>query len=293
MPYSKTNVAGVVVLYNSPAGVIQNIASYVDQIDKLFVIDNSEQEDLSRNHLIKSSFENIHYEWNGGNKGVAFALNRGARLAIQSGYKFLLTMDDDSATPPLMIHNMLNFINTNETKPLGLLAPNYTKDNDNEEEFQSVLFTITSGNLLMLDVYLNIGGFRDDFFIDHIDNDYCLRLNRSNYLVIRMNRVNLTHKIGTRQKMLLFERKVMVHNRQRLYYYTRNGLVLLKKWGLTYPSFLRHYIRYTLLNVLKIFLFRKYRGGFFYLSRGFFDGATSKMGAWDSKSSFSFFKASR
>ena len=75
-------VAAIVVLYNPENTVINNLNSYVYQVDKLYVIDNS---DNVNNYLVKQimSIKGVDYTWNKKNLGIAQALNLGARKAIE------------------------------------------------------------------------------------------------------------------------------------------------------------------------------------------------------------------
>ena len=55
---------------------------------------------------------------------------------------------------------------------------------------------MTSGNLLSLKAFKSVGRFHDDFFIDYIDIEYCIRMNYNNYDVIRINDIVLEHDEG-------------------------------------------------------------------------------------------------
>ena len=73
-------IAGVVVLYNPREDVLGSIGSYISQIEVLFAVDNSEHPDPAVTDRIRNA-GNVVYLWNGGNAGIAAALNIGA-----SGY---------------------------------------------------------------------------------------------------------------------------------------------------------------------------------------------------------------
>ena len=55
---------------------------------------------------------------------------------------------------------------------------------------------ITSGSLLALAVFRRVGPMREDFFIDAVDFQYCLRLRRHGYKVIETLLPTLIHPIG-------------------------------------------------------------------------------------------------
>ena len=69
----KTNVASVVVLYNPGIHVINNIKSFVNQVDKLFIVDNSERVNAEIVEQI-NRLSHTEYIFNKSNLGIASAL---------------------------------------------------------------------------------------------------------------------------------------------------------------------------------------------------------------------------
>ena len=102
-------IAAVVVLYNPNQDNIDNINRYLNIIDKIYVVDNSED-----NIIRISDSEKIKYIKYGENKGMAKALNEGSINAINDGYKWLLTMDQDSKITEENIKDMLDYLDKNQ-----------------------------------------------------------------------------------------------------------------------------------------------------------------------------------
>ena len=98
-------LAGVVVLYEPGDCVLNNINSYIDSLETLYIVDNS-----SSNNSKKFKGKKIRYIYNKGNLGIAEALNIGAKRAIKDGYKWLLTMDQDSCFDKYSIGKMVVFL---------------------------------------------------------------------------------------------------------------------------------------------------------------------------------------
>ena len=65
-----SDYAGLVVLYNPDRNVIENIQSYIRQLSKLYVVDNSE---VCKNKIIENikAFNNSKYIFNSENLGIA------------------------------------------------------------------------------------------------------------------------------------------------------------------------------------------------------------------------------
>ena len=147
-------------------------------------------------------------------------------------------MDDDTATPDSMISDMIKFWNS-YSEPLGILSGVHHYKQDNLD-YRPLLYTLTSGNLLNLSAYESIGRFCDDFFIDHVDHDFCIRLNNAGYQVIELPKIHLNHKLGYSEKVKVGPWTLRTYGTNapiRLYYYTRNGIYVSRKYFNQYPSF--------------------------------------------------------
>ena len=55
---------------------------------------------------------------------------------------------------------------------------------------------ITSGNLLSLRAFDTIEPFMDDFFVDHVDNEYYLMARAKGYYVIVTSKPIMEHRLG-------------------------------------------------------------------------------------------------
>jgi len=259
----KDNIAGLVVLYNPDHNVIGNIQSYISQLSMLYVVDNSE---VCNNKIIDviKEYNNSKYIFNGENLGIAKALNMGAEEAIKQDFKFLFTFDQDSKATPRMIETMISFLKENDYSSIGILSPfqdnkGYKKPPTNK--ITKVSNIATSGNLLNLDAYKQVGAFLDEFFIDYVDVEYCLRLNNRGYKVLRINDAILIHNLGNIVKRRFIFRNVAVtnHSPLRLYYKTRNRFYVLKKYKYKFPLFSMYNFFRLFMETLKVLCFENER----------------------------------
>ena len=189
-----SKIASVVVLYNPDANVYNNINSYIRQVDRLYIVDNSE---LDNSFLITKIHcpEKTEYIWNKTNIGIAAALNIGAKLALEKKFDYLLTMDQDSEASPFLVSNLLECFS--QDSQIAVVSPilqhrigRKIKDKKTKS-CEEVLSTWTSGNLVDLSKFQKIGGYREDFFIDYVDHDFCLRLNKMGFKVYVCNKTFL------------------------------------------------------------------------------------------------------
>ncbi len=55
---------------------------------------------------------------------------------------------------------------------------------------------ITSGSFVQLDILREIGGFKDELFIDSVDDEYCMRARDHGFAIIEATAFGTEHKIG-------------------------------------------------------------------------------------------------
>jgi rhamnosyltransferase len=253
MAYS-FKIAGVVVLYQPTAAVVSNIQTY------LWIVDNSE---VPQPEIIQqiTAITKAEYLALPENPGLARALNVGARKALAIGADFLLTMDQDSQATPDMLPKMLQYLATQDLSRLGILTPYHLTPSgivpDQARPYNEVQSAMTSGNLLNLSAYLNVGPYLEDLFLDYVDNEYYLRLNLHGYKVIQLNDAFLLHNWANIYKIqfLNFNTYTLNYLPLRWYYITRNLFYVVNRYGKIFPTFCRQHLLFFFKNVIKIMLF--------------------------------------
>lgn len=224
---SSKNIAAVVVTYNCDVSDFKkSLDSYKNYVDCVYICDNSDNIDLNA----LESESNIVYISMNGNKGIAAALNMGCKRAWEQGYKWILTMDQDSR----FLSNIDSYIqscNNVENKNVVLFCPEYRfhdeiRVTETATEEYYVKKSIQSGCFLDLGIFLKLGGFLEKYFIDYVDYEYCRRLLKSGYTLKKIPSVLLAHKRGS-----LCSRNVLGKNYTfafssptRVYYQTRNSI---------------------------------------------------------------------
>ncbi len=240
MPSHSPRIAAVVVLYGPGPEVLENIRTWAGQVELVYALDNTEELGGVKGTFAQrlAVLENVVYLSQGENVGIARALNIGAELARTAGYDCLLTMDQDSRGDDGLVANLLACRGAGEGVAPGIVAPFHVtravRRPPPAAEYSEAMTPMTSGCLLDLAAWRDVGPFRDDFFIDFVDNEYCLRLRRSGYRVVRANRAILTHEVGeiTRHGPLIATN----HSPLRRYYKTRNRFVVFREYLRTFPG---------------------------------------------------------
>jgi len=252
-------IAGIVVLYNPPADFIDNVQRYLNAIDRLYVVDNSETDAQPRAAQFSNS-PKIRYISNGRNLGIARALNQGAERALNDGFDLLLTMDQDSLVTPGMIRTMLLCLEKNDLSEIGILSPVQVfvthQNRPIDIACEDILTTMTSGNLLNLKAYQSVGPFLDKLFIDYVDYEYCMRLRLHGFRVLRANNATLYHKLGSITEYRLPFKQFALGNHPpiRRYYITRNKFYLYRNYRRYFPEFFRPFFKLLFYEIVTILL---------------------------------------
>jgi len=276
-----SEVAGVVILYNPKIDYLKNINSYCNKIDKLYIIDNSNI--LNKefyNKLLEGLCKNVEYLKQKQNKGIAFGLNLGAKKALSEGYRWILTMDQDSKFENDDLNKMLNYIKNNNTNKLGILSPFYSTSLNliDHKQNKYPLVTMTSGNLINLDIFKEVGGFEEKLFIDEVDHDYCYKIRKNGYKILQLNNVILNHNLGKNSKQVNFFGKNLLisnHNHIRKYYIIRNKLYTSNK----FPQYTNSFFKSLLIEFIKVIFYEKNKfKKILYMLKGIKDYKVNKFG---------------
>jgi rhamnosyltransferase len=251
-------IAGVVVLYNPNDRISKNILSYIDFIDKLYVIDNTPKKN---NRRLLPKNKKIFYKPNNKNLGIAASLNIGVKEALEDNYEWLLTMDQDSNFQGDNLPKMIKWLEKNHKKNIGLISP-WHELNIGLKKPKNIdypLTVMTSGNIINLDAYKTIGGYKDYLFIDCVDFEYCLNLQSNGYKIVRLNKIELKHELGN-IKVDKFLFKNVTHSNHsyiRRYYIVRNSFIVGKMYKNKFPEFYKIIMREIRRDIIKIIIIEK------------------------------------
>jgi len=250
------NIAAVFVLYNPDENLIENINSVISQVDKIYLIDNSENElRISLKEYIESE-KKILYKQLNKNLGIAEALNIALKHAEDDNFQFLLTLDQDSKTSENMVAQLYEVISKDDKIAL-VTAKHYDPSQHKIDINQSVVeifYTMTSGNLIRISAARSVGGFDSKLFIDHVDHEFCLRLKANGFQLKRVNYSILFHKLGKSKtiRILGINFYPSFHNPIRIYYRTRNRLYVDNKYKKIFPDYVKEDLRHFLRELFDI-----------------------------------------
>jgi rhamnosyltransferase len=242
-PPARGQVCAVVITFHPDSGFPARLNHIVPQVGATVIVDNGSSEAGSTMLRELSAGPSLTVVYNFENLGIARALNIGVQRALADGYSWALLLDQDTQVDDDMVDRLLAthasclgervaVIGSRFRDSVGLSIDPRRLDARSEhwEEVESV---ITSGSLLSLRAYAAIGPFRDEFFIDYVDTEYCFRARAAGYRVIETLRPLMSHTLGapTSHKLLWTTQWTTNHSPDRRYYIARNNTVLLREYG--------------------------------------------------------------
>lgn len=256
MEIMNVKLAGVVILYHPDTDVWHNIQSYILSVEKLYVIDNTEQPDLSVVNPIKNQ-PKIQYNAFHENKGIAYALNYALMKARSEGYTFLLTMDQDSSFTQSNISAYIEKIKESENSPNDIVsyAVNYGPLDESKLANQIITYYITSGSVLNVEEAIALGMFDENLFIDQVDSEFAYRARIKKKYIITFFDIYMQHHLGNTEWYHIgpYQFAILNHGPIRKYYIFRNLIYVMKK----YPFLKYAYCKCIIKELVKILFFEK------------------------------------
>lgn len=229
------DISAGIVLYNPDIDRLkENINAIINQCTHIYLIDNGSDNINNISDLLEEYNDlKITVIYNQKNMGIASALNQLTEAAKKDNFNWILTLDQDSVSPLNIIKEFKKYINKNN---VGMLCPvicdrNKDKIIKAEEGYIEVKECITSGSLLNINAWDEIGGFDDNMFIDGVDFDICYRLRQASYRILCVQSVVLLHELGHIEYHRFLFWKVIVKNHSafRKYYIARNIIYIARK----------------------------------------------------------------
>lgn len=255
-------IGAVVVLYHPDAHCLDRILVWSKHIDEICVVDNSPQVWAELN-LLQRNHSRVHYLHSGENQGIARALNLGIHTLANSGMTWVLTMDQDSQASETMVLELKDFVDQcPRPARTALLSPLHQILNSPTSLMQSYslpLTLMTSGNLVRVQSWHELGGFDEKLFIDGVDDDFCLRLHLKDWDIIQVNSLVMAHPLGNQTHHQWGSRHFYPthHSPIRRYYMTRNRLYLSRLYQRQFVEFSHHQKRNLYRDLFLVLAFER------------------------------------
>ena len=294
-------IYAVVITFNPDTDFPNRIAGIAKQVDSILVIDNASgpqgQALLAKLRLSK----HLKIIRNPDNVGIATALNIGMHRARTLKYRWALVLDQDSDAAPNMVADLTRQIQSRKWAERAAIVAPQTVDSVSrkpsiflrprfgifyhrsacEGEVMEVTTAISSGSLVNLRIHDELGGFRDDYFIDYIDTEYCLRAQMHGYVILAACKAKLIQKLGERTEwhfgpLHLFP---TFYPPSRWYTISRNRMAIWRAYAARFPHWLSYDLLASAFITIRMLLAEGHRGAKVRaILRGTLDGVAGRMG---------------
>lgn len=245
-------VAVVVSCFNPPESLIARVSRWSSTIGPVVAVDDgSTNVDASYWDRLRAAGAEV--ETLSVNSGIAAALNRGIRVAIDShNPMWILTMDQDSDLPDDYVSAALGAFESSDRNRVGMLCsgsqngyvvPLKRARPGIVESFDPM----QSGTMVRRELISDIGLFREDFFIDAVDSEFTARARAAGWAALAVPGADLVHSLGESRPMKLFGKRltwfgkplsVYEHQPFRVYFMTRNSLLLARRYWWSQPAWI-------------------------------------------------------
>lgn len=252
-------VLAVVVAYRPDTTTLTELLrALVAQVDQVLIVDNTPACD-DRVHAAIANFAELPSTLRlvrfGKNLGIAAALNVGIHTAISEGFDYVLLSDQDSVPAPDMVSGLLraSAALTQRGMRVGAVGPTYTDLHTGitfpfqveipgkffygharasaDMPLVEALTLITSGTLIPAPAVAAVGLMREDFFIDHVDIEWCHRARAAGLKLFGTSYATMCHRMGENAHLRVWYfgwRNESTYSPVRMYYRIRNFIALCK-----------------------------------------------------------------
>jgi rhamnosyltransferase len=243
-------IAAIIVLYNPELNGLQRLLNAINnQVDKILLVDNNSGNISSSIFELRNHIEYIRLN---ANFGIAHAQNIGIEKALNQGADYILLLDQDSIPSNALVDELskalleesvaasgsayydprsqkTSFFVTQRKGVPQRWAPTVEGVQENMPTVDAA-FLIASGTLIKSSALKKIGAMRSDYFIDHVDTEWCFRIRNAGYRIVGTPSAVMEHSLGDEVRRAWFFgwRQVAYHSPLRDYYMFRNTLLMIR-----------------------------------------------------------------
>jgi len=286
---SREQVCSIVVTYFPEDETIPRLDALSKLGAQLVIVDNT-PDNKAETVLQHAERKGVFVIRNRCNRGLGTALNQGMAEAQRRGFQWALLADQDSEISPDILHCCKALLNDRSRGAVAVIGNNYANvvgDTPiplmpvpvNGPSYRTAKAVITAGSLVSVSYHARLGGFRDDFFIDWLDTEYCYRARRLGGEVWMILKTLVYQRIGDTRGLSIGWRSVYASNHApiRRYYMARNLILILKDYFFFEPAWCAGRMIDLIKTAIKILAFEKNKAAKLRaLTLGFCDGISGR-----------------
>ncbi|CNK75266.1 dTDP-rhamnosyl transferase RfbF [Yersinia aleksiciae] len=298
MNVSQYSISAVVVTFNPEVEVFKLlIKSIIPQVDQLIIVDNGSLSEIrSGLEELVTNYQNIYLISLFDNMGIAFAQNCGIKKSFSMESSHVLLLDHDSIPAENMVEKLLTLELKllSQGRQVGAVGPTSVDRRtstrsgfvrksgilikriypDDSKGFVETDFLIASGTLIRTEVLHNIGLMKENYFIDHVDTEWCFRAVNCGYELFGCGEAFLNHSLGDSVIRIWMGRwrEIPKHSPLRNYYIFRNTIHMVTSTPMSWSWKLAHIYRLMIFFVFFMIAAKPRYRRFMMMMKGSYDG---------------------
>ena len=251
-------ITSITVAFNpDPIRLAEQLTALRNQVDEIIIVDNGSEQPVMKSlaqTMIMRSIDELSpmkFIVLAENQGIASGFNIGIDAARKSGVDFVLLLDDDSVPAANMVSKLTagyhqattacapqrvaavgpRIVDSRDDHDypfirLGWLRNQHIRCAISRENLVDCDFLISSGSLILMSALDEIGKFDETLFIDSVDLEWCFRVRRNRLSLYGICDAQLHHRLGDHRRVVWNKIVLVVHSPLRIYYITRNRILL-------------------------------------------------------------------
>jgi rhamnosyltransferase len=245
----KRRIAAAIVTFNPLREMLLgNLNVLVGLTMPAVVFDNTPRDGKTDVTWFGRAYSREGVQWLGGNGniGLSAAYNRIVDHLQKDGtVEAILFLDQDSVLDAGSIERLIDsYYELSEKLELGVIGGKPLRRNGKAyrtmppqiidhlpRRFARCRMVTSSFSIIPLDVFAKVGTFYDDFFIDHIDMDFCARCVRKGLEVVMDQEATFIHQVGQGDITFLGRYLFPISAPFRHYFQIRNIILSGKRQG--------------------------------------------------------------
>src|SRR5260221_5523065 len=211
-------IAGLATAFHPDGRLADVVEAALKSCAEVVVVDNTPAGQPSAAEAV-ADLAGVRVLRDGRTVGLAAALNRGLR-EVSPQADAVLFLDQDSVLTPDLVEGLAAHL---ADPSVAIAAPApwdavqgrfYEPGTDRRPDVADRDTVITSGMLVGRSTLAELGTpavlgtlgtaeggpFREEFFVDHVDNDFCLRVRATGARIVQDKRWKLEHSLGVREQ---------------------------------------------------------------------------------------------
>lgn len=239
------NTCAIIVTYQPDEDFPTRLKRVLAQFPLVIIVDNSSRSTAAEMLQKQTEQPQVLLTVNQSNLGIATALNQGVDLASTQGFEWIVTLDQDTLVSSDLLETLLD-VYIKSGGGSVMIGSNYWDAHrkrdfiqcaDAETTFLERKTLITSGTLIPLSLFKKIGFFREDYFIDSVDHEFCLRARANGCKILISCHSIMSQSIGAHVENPSRLRQFMSfnHSAVRKYFIARNTVATAQSYFIQEP----------------------------------------------------------